>query len=241
MSDLVFDFSGPTPDWAKRVVVFDTETTGLDLHEARIVTACVAELDENGQVVSNFPEWLADPGIEIPEIAASVHGVTTEMARANGRPAKEVVSEILEAIRGYLNAGVPVVAYNAPYDFTILHYEALRHGLTPLSDPSPVIDPLVLYKHFNKYRKGKRNLEIACQVYNVSLDDAHNASADAIASGRVLQSMARAHSKELPGDLTELHAFQTKQSELQDLDFQSFMRREKDPSFTITLGWPLKP
>ncbi|MFM6980964.1 MAG: exonuclease domain-containing protein [Micrococcales bacterium] len=241
MNDLIFDFSGPTPEWAKRVVVFDTETTGLDLHEARIVTACVAELDEHGEVVSDFPEWLADPGIEIPEIAASVHGVTTEIARANGRDAKSVVSEILEALRGYLEAGIPVIAYNAPYDFTILHYEALRHGLTPLQSPAPIIDPLVLYKHFNKYRKGKRNLEVACQVYNVALDDAHNASADAIASGRVLQSMARAHSRELPSDLHELHQFQAVQSEVQDLDFQKYMRQSKDPSFTVTLGWPLKP
>ena len=39
---LAFDFEPEAfPDWAKRIVVFDTETTGLDLREARIVTACV--------------------------------------------------------------------------------------------------------------------------------------------------------------------------------------------------------
>lgn len=240
MDHFSFDFDNSTPDWAKRIVVFDTETTGLDLHDARIVTACVAELNELGQVVSDFPEWLADPEVEIPLTASNVHGVTTEFARANGANAKLVISEILAAVRGYLEQGVPIVAYNAPYDFTILQYEALRHGLEPLENPAPIIDPLILYKHFNKYRKGKRNLEMACQVYNVPLDDAHNASADAIASGRVLQAMAKTHSKELPADLLQLHNFQIQQSEIQDLDFQAFKRRT-DPTFSLTLGWPLKP
>jgi DNA polymerase-3 subunit epsilon len=51
--------------------------------------------------------------------------VTTDIAKANGRPAKEVVAELLETLRGFFAKGLPVVAFNAPYDFTILHYEAL--------------------------------------------------------------------------------------------------------------------
>ena len=57
------------PAWAKRIAVFDTETTGLDLQTARIVTASVVELDESGQIVVDREEWLADPEIEIPEAA----------------------------------------------------------------------------------------------------------------------------------------------------------------------------
>ncbi|MEN9660733.1 MAG: hypothetical protein RLZZ443_662, partial [Actinomycetota bacterium] len=76
---MTFDFND-RPAWANRIAVFDTETTGLDLREARIVTACVLELDANGQPVGDAVEWLADPGIEIPQVAADVHGVTTEYA-----------------------------------------------------------------------------------------------------------------------------------------------------------------
>lgn len=222
-------------------MVFDTETTGLVLTDARIVTACVAELDEQGKVVSDIGEWLANPGIEIPSAAANVHGVTTEIAIRDGRPAKEVVAEIIEVLRGYLNQGVPVVAYNAPYDFTILHYEALRHGLKPLDlEGMPILDPLVLDKKTERYRKGKRNLETVAGLYQVKLDDAHNATADAVASGRVLQALARKYSAELDFSAQELHDQQKAWSLAQDDSFESYMRQSVNPDFKIQRGWPLK-
>ena len=239
---LAFDFPEPTlPQWAKQIVVFDTETTGLVLTDARIVTACIAELDENGKVVSNFEEWLANPGIEIPTAASNVHGVTTEAAIRDGRPAKDVVDEVISVLRDYLNRGIPVVAYNAPYDFTILHYEALRHGLEPLDlDGMPILDPLVLDKKTERYRKGKRNLETVASLYQVKLDDAHNATADAVASGRVLQALARKHSLELDFSATELHDQQKAWSLAQDESFEGYMRQSVNPDFTIQRGWPLK-
>ena len=115
---LDFEFT-QRPDWSRRLAVFDLETTGLDLREARIVTACALEIDEHGQVIGENREWLADPGIDIPEAASNVHGVTTEIARANGQDAKQVVSELLETLQGFFSKGIPVVAYNEPYDFTI--------------------------------------------------------------------------------------------------------------------------
>jgi DNA polymerase-3 subunit epsilon len=161
------------------------------------------------------------------------------MARRNGRPAAEVVSELLETLRGFFERGVPVVAYNAPYDFTILHFEALRHGLTPLADPGPIIDPLVIDKFKDKFRKGKRRLENAAEFYNVSLDDAHNATADAVAAGRVAQAIARRWAAELPATAAELHDLQVGWSDYLDADFESFMRRN-NPDFTSKRGWPLK-
>jgi DNA polymerase III subunit epsilon len=239
---LAFDFPETAlPAWAKQIVVFDTETTGLVLTEARIVTACVAELDETGKVVSSIDEWLANPGIEIPAAAANVHGVTTEVAIRDGRPAKEVVAEIIDTLRGYLNQGIPVVAYNAPYDFTILHYEALRYGLQPLElDGMPILDPLVLDKKTERYRKGKRNLETVAGLYSIKLDDAHNATADAVASGRVLQALARKHAAELDLSLAELHDQQRAWSLAQDDSFESYMRKSVNPDFSLQRGWPLK-
>ena len=157
---LSFEFV-QSPEWSKNLAVFDLETTGLDLREARIVTACAVQIDQDGQITGPNREWLADPGIEIPEAASNVHGVTTELARANGRPANEVVSELLETLKAFFAKGLPVVAFNAPYDFTILHYEALRHGLEPIAQPMPVIDPMVLDKFVDTYRSGKRTLEVA--------------------------------------------------------------------------------
>ena len=201
---LSFEFV-ESPEWSRNLAVFDLETTGLDLREARIVTACAVQIDQDGQITGPNQEWLADPGIEIPEAASNVHGVTTEIARANGRAAKDVVSELLDTLNGFFAKGLPVVAFNAPYDFTILHYEALRHGLEPIQHPMPVIDPMVLDKYVDTYRSGKRTLEVASKIYGVKLEDAHNATADAVAAGRVAQAIAKKYAEKLPDDVVALH------------------------------------
>lgn len=236
---LSFEFDSQLPDWAKQIAVFDLETTGLDLTDARIVTACAVELDASGNVVGTNAEWLANPGIEIPTQASDVHGVTTEIAARDGRPADVVVGELLATLRGFFARGLPVVAYNAPYDFTILHYEALRHGLEPLK-LGAVIDPLVIDKFKDKYRKGKRRLENAADFYQVPLDDAHNATADAVAAGRVAQAIARRWASELPATAAELHDAQVQWSAAIDADFETYMRRSVNPEFTAARGWPLK-
>ena len=235
---LSFEFV-PMPNWSRRLAVFDLETTGLDLKEARIVTACALEIDEEGEVVGENFEWLADPGIEIPEAASNVHGVTTEIARANGRAAKEVVAELIATLNGFFAKGVPVVAYNAPYDFTILHFEALRHGLEPIADPKPVIDPLVMDKFVDTYRSVKRTLEVAARTYGVLLDDAHNATADAVAAGRVAQAIAKRYADKLPEDVVVLHNSQIEWSASQDASYEKF-RRGSAPEFTVQRGWPVK-
>ncbi len=236
---IAFDFAEPLPEWAKSIAVFDLETTGLDLTDARIVTACAVELDESGQVVGNNVEWLADPAIEIPSQASDVHGITTDIARRDGRPAGEVVAELLSTLQSFFDRGVPVVAYNAPYDFTILHFEALRHGLKPLENPGPIIDPLVIDKFKDRYRKGKRRLENAAEFYKVKLEDAHNATADAVAAGRVAQAIAKRWAAELPASAAELHNLQISWSDANDASFEEFMRRQ-NPDFSLTRGWPLK-
>ena len=65
---MMFDFVD-RPEWSKTMAVFDLETTGLDLREARIVTACAVEIDQDGNITGANKEWLADPGIEIPVAA----------------------------------------------------------------------------------------------------------------------------------------------------------------------------
>lgn len=247
--ELDIDFPAPLPSWAKHIAVFDLETTGLDLTEARIVTACAVELDASGSVVeqSNLAgehalkttEWLANPGIEIPTQASDVHGVTTAIAIRDGRPAKEVVTEIIAALNGFFDRGLPVVAYNAPFDFSILYFEALRHGLEPVRIGA-VIDPLVIDKFKDKYRKGKRRLENAAEFYKVPLADAHNATADAVAAGRVAQAIALRWSTELPDSAKELHNLQIGWSEVLDADFESYMKKNVNPDFTSQRGWPLK-
>nr|MBP6187140.1 3'-5' exonuclease [Rhodoluna sp.] len=75
--------------------------------------------------------------------------------------------------------------------------------------------------------------------YQVRLDDAHNATADAIAAGRVAQAIAKRWAAELPATADELHELQIKWSDANDASFEDFMRRQ-NPDFTIARGWPLK-
>ena len=231
-----------SPEWAKNpIAVFDLETTGLDHKESRIVTACAALIDASGQVIGNDLEWLANPGIPIPIEASSVHGITTEIAEANGRDLKEVVEEIVTTLRGYFNAGVPVVAYNAPYDFTILRNHANLFGLNWPEDLSPIIDPLVIDKKLDRYRSGKRRLEIVAEFYGVKLDDAHNATADAVAAGQIAQALAKKFSRELPETAKELHQLQIGWSKESDLSFADFMHKSGKTDFVPQVGWPEKP
>lgn len=225
--------------WADRLGVFDLETTGVDVETARVVTACIAVLDAEGRVVQRW-DWIADPGVEIPEAAAAVHGITTERARAEGRASELVIAEITQTLRTLFGLGVPVVVYNAPYDLSLLDRECRRNELEPLDDPAPVIDPLVLDKQVDTYRKGKRTLEVAAAHYGVPLDDAHDAGADAIAAGRVAQALAAAYPAELEVPIADLHGRQEIWYAEQARRFQDYIRRKGDESFTASTAWPIK-
>lgn len=224
-------------NWSDELAVFDLETTGIDVESSRIVTATVAVLDATGNVVERT-DWLLDPGIEIPEGATAVHGITTDHALKHGRLASDGVAEIVTTIRTLLARGLPLVAYNAPYDLTLLNRESMRHGIPPLVAPSPVIDPLVLDKGVDRYRRGKRTLAVTSEFYGVSLDDAHDSGADAIAAGRVAQAIAKVHGGSLPATIAELHALQVVWCKEQAASFQDFMRRGRDPEFVAAGGWP---
>ena len=223
--------------WSDHLAVFDLETTGIDVETCRIVSATVAVLDASGTAVERI-DWLVDPGVDIPDGATNVHGITTQQAVEHGRIASEAVAEIVTALRGHLSDGLPIVAYNAPYDLTLLDREALRYGIAPLVSPSPVVDPLVIDKAVDKYRKGKRTLEVTSAFYGVALDDAHDAGADAIAAGRVAQAIHRAHGAVLPATLDELHSLQVTWYRQQAESFQEYMRRGRDPEFLADTAWP---
>ncbi|MET0812737.1 MAG: 3'-5' exonuclease [Microbacterium sp.] len=229
------------PEWVEVVGVFDLETTGVDVTGDRIVTAYVGVLDAAGSVVRER-HWLADPGIPIPEGASAIHGVTTARARAEGRPAHEVVGEIVDALRAVLDAGIPVVAYNAAYDFSLLHHEARRHGIAPLDSPAPVIDPLIMDKRYDRYRRGKRTLSVVAAHYAVRLEDAHEASADAIAAGRVAQALAERYAAWLPGSVHELHTRQIGWARAQaDSLTEYFIRIGRiDPDDRLDGTWPVR-
>ena len=224
-----------------RIVSFDTESTGLDMENDRIVTAAVIGLGggEDTAVLS----WLADPGIEIPE-ASNIHKVTTERARAEGRPAAEVVREIAQALADAVGKRLPVVAMNARFDFTLLDRELARHGLPPLAEQAGreplVVDPYVIDKAVDKYRKGSRKLVDMAAHYGVVLgDDAHEAGADALAAARIAYKLA-ARYPVVRQPLEQLHAAQVVWAREQAISLQAYFRKS-DPAAVVEPQWPLVP
>ncbi|MFD3326495.1 3'-5' exonuclease [Streptomyces sp. NPDC058701] len=227
------------------LVAFDLETTGTDVETDRIVTAAVVRLDPDG-AVADERTWLLDPGIAIPEQASAIHGISTEHARAHGVPAISAVEEIARAVADGLRSGTPLVVMNARYDLSLLDRECRRHGVASISErlgdaPSPVIDPLVIDKHVDKYRKGKRALYALCAHYGVSLDDAHDAKADAVAAARVVRRMAERHRPVGAMALADLHDLQVRAAAEQSVSLQAYLRRTADPTAVVEPAWPLIP
>jgi len=230
------------PEWSSRVGVFDLETTGIDVVHDRIVTAHVGLLDGTGAVIE-ARDWIADPGVPIPDAAAAVHGVTTARARTEGRPAADVVAEVTAALRALFDAGIPVVAYNAPFDFSLLANEGVRHGIAPIASPTPVIDPLVIDKACDRFRRGKRTLTAVAEHYAVLLgENAHEACADAVAAGRVALAIAQRFPDALPLTAAELHTQQIGWARDQAESLTEYFVRigRIDPAEKLDGSWPIR-
>ncbi|MEU3160043.1 exonuclease domain-containing protein [Streptomyces griseoincarnatus] len=218
---------------------YDCETNGLNTATDRIVTAAL--IRPNRQPL----EWLSDlDGAEIPETAAAVHGISTEHAREHGRPAAVVVEEIADAIAGELSAGrAALVVMNAPFDLPLLDAESARYGVPTVADRvgcvEPVVDPLVLDRHFDRYRKGRRNLESLAAHYGVALDAAHTAVADARAALEVAREIGeRYEAAQVPAH--RLHLRQVQWHREWADNFQAHLRRKGERDAVVDGSWPLR-
>lgn len=228
--------------WEGRLIAFDLETTGLDVEEARIVTATVAAV--GGGVATEIVTLMADPGIPIPEEASAVHGVTTERARAEGSDASYVVSKIVSTLEALLNAAEALVGFNMRYDLTILDRECRRYFIRPLQDRGElrVIDGLVLDKHLDPYRKGSRRLEAVCEHYRCRLDGAHDSAHDALAAARVAYRIGQ--TTEL-GHMTAkgLHDAQIEWAAEQARSLRDYFRQQgkMEAAASVREEWPVVP
>jgi DNA polymerase-3 subunit epsilon len=222
------------------LVAFDTETTGLDVETARIVTAFLG--DGNGDDLS----WLVDPGVAIPAEATAIHGISTTEAQTRGTGAVDGIGEIAAALAKSLAAGIAVVTYNAPYDFTVLDRECRRYGLPSLEERlgrplATVVDPLVLDRHLDRYRPGGRKLSDAAQVYGVPLLGAHDARSDALAALGVARSLAERYPTIAVMAPQELHELEVGAARDQAANFQAYLRRQGNAEREVDGSWPLKP
>lgn len=219
------------------LVSFDTETSGISVDSDRIVTAAV--------YVPGSPaeEWLAAVEVDIPADAEAVHHISTAKARAEGEPPKLVVDQVTESLLLEMQRGAALVVMNAPFDIPLLDAECVRYGLPTLAERlgrpvGPVVDPLVLDRAVDRYRRGKRTLESLAAHYGVELTDAHSAGADAAAALEVSLAIAAQYPQlQVPAEV--LHGWQITWHERWRVGFQEFKRRT-DPNAVVEKGWPVR-
>ncbi|WP_288801110.1 3'-5' exonuclease [uncultured Corynebacterium sp.] len=209
---------------------FDLETTGVDPQTAKIVTSALVNI--RGKERDDL-EMLADPGIEIPEQASAVHGITTEYAREHGKPHDEVLAETIRRIRQGWDDGATLIVYNATYDLSVLR--ALEPSFTV---DGPVFDPFVVDKEKNKFRKGKRTLENVCAHYNVPLDNAHEATADAVAAARVAWKLTREFPELVEMTSDELTLAQSTWYYQSQVELQAWFEKQ-GKNTSVNNNWPI--
>lgn len=226
-----------TPRWAERMVAFDTETTGVDPFDARMVSAAVVEFHD-GIPVERY-EWQIDPGVPIPPAATRIHGVHDDH-REGRQDHAEALDEILGTLDDYMIDGFTLVVYNAAFDLTLVR-ELARDLLDEEWQPNGlVVDPMVIDRALDKFRKGRRHLAAQCEHYGVELDDAHDARADAEAAGYLAVKMGQKWSNVLSVPGAEMLSIQQTLAKQNDEGLRAwFVKTGRDPREVVS-GWPMR-
>ncbi|MGC2486983.1 MAG: exonuclease domain-containing protein [Acidimicrobiales bacterium] len=175
-----------------RYVGFDLETTGISSFRDSPVSYGFAERSlQESRIDTRLDGGYIHPGRPIPPGATAVHGITDAMV-ATATPVGEAVESLAVALVDVWGDGGIIVGMNVSYDLTMVDSLCHRLGLATLCERGPIgpiLDVLILDRHFDKWRKGSRKLIDLCQHYGVVLASAHSAVDDAVASLLVLEAM----------------------------------------------------
>ncbi len=234
----------------EKILVFDTETGGVDVENDRILT-CYAMIQLPDGTIERDWHWTIDPGVadgfRVAEGAAAVHGMSTEWVAENGRKdCKQAIHEIYGILGNAEQRGVPIVAYNLRFDLSILHHELRRHGyefgVQELLDRATFYDPFVHDKARDKYRKGNRKLQTVCEFWGIEFneEEAHAAEYDVIKTGE----LAWHHLRKDKKTVAELSGLLPGWKEEQDASLQTYFNKsgktnDDGSRIVIDRGWPL--
>lgn len=220
---------------ADESLAFDVETTGVDVFNDRIVTACAVTVSKRGAQFRG--RWLLNPGVPIPPEATAIHGITDEKARGDGADPVTVLPAIRQTLMDASAMNLPLIIMNAHFDLTMLQRELERFGFPPLVI-GPVLDPLVIDRAIDQYRKGSRKLDALARHYGVEQTGAHSSDGDALTAARVIWRMA-SHPKAPQLDLTAMQAWQAEKHAEWAGQFEIYLRSKGKPE-VINRVWPVR-
>ena len=173
-----------------RLVLFDTETTGLAYSRDEIIefaAVVVEQVEGVPTVIREYDELVAlSPGGYVPQNIQDLTGISTQDLREKGLPKARVCRDIAEMIRG----NTLLLAYNAHFDLSFLFYMLLRDGDPAILKGKDKLDLLTVYKDRRPY---PHKLCSAIEAYGLSgkVVNSHRAVDDVIATVAVMEEMEK--------------------------------------------------
>lgn len=173
-----------------RLVLFDTETTGLTYNRDEIIEfAAVVVESVEGQptILREYDELVAlSPGSFVPPKIEQLTGITTADLRERGLPKTRVCRDIAELMQG----NCLLLAYNAHFDLSFLFYMLLRDGDPAILKGKDKLDLLTVYRDRHSY---PHKLCSAIEQYGLSgqVVNSHRAVDDVIATVAVMEEMEK--------------------------------------------------
>ena len=171
-----------------RLVLFDTETTGLHFARDEIIEfAAVVVENQNGEpvVVREYDELVSlTPGNSVPPVIQNLTGITTQDILERGLSKTRVCRDIGEMLAG----NTLLLAYNAHFDLSFLYYMLLRDGDPMILKGKDKLDLLTVYKDRRAYPHKLCN---AIEAYGLSgkVVNSHRAVDDVLATLAVMEKM----------------------------------------------------
>ena len=173
-----------------KLVLFDTETTGLQYSRDEIIefAAVVVELaDDVPTITKEYDELISlTPGGFVPPKITELTGISTQDLRERGKPKTRVCRDIAEMFTG----NALLLAYNAHFDLSFLFYMLLRDGDPTILKGKDKLDLLTVYRDRHCY---PHKLCSAIEVYGLSgkVVNSHRAVDDVIATVAVMEEMEK--------------------------------------------------
>ena len=171
-----------------RLVLFDTETTGLSYSRDEIIEFSAVVLErQDGQVavVQQYDELISlSPGGSVPEKIQQLTGITDQDIRERGLPKTRVCRDIAQMIGG----NTLLLAYNAHFDLSFLYYMLLRDGNPMILKGKDKLDLLTVYRDRHSY---PHKLCSAIDTYGLTgkVVNSHRAIDDVLATVAVMEEM----------------------------------------------------